>query len=82
MARDKNTGAYELCEQLDHFLGFTDIRPDIEAMRKRGVDPDIVDALLALEPRVKAKRPQRGPAAAPSPDPQQPTKGENHGCAE
>jgi len=45
MARDKNTGAYELCEQRDHFLGFTDIRPDIEAMRKRGVDPDIVDAL-------------------------------------
>jgi hypothetical protein len=54
MAHDKNSGAYEICEQLDHFLGLTDIRPDIEAMRKRGIDPDIVDALLALEPRIVA----------------------------
>ena len=82
VARGTNTGAYELCEQLDQFLGFTDIRPDIEAMRKRGVDPDIVDALLALEPRVKAKRPQRGPASARHPDPQQPAEGEDHGRGE
>ena len=82
MARGTNTGAYELCELLDQFLGFTDIRPDIEAMRKRGVDPDIVDALLALEPRVKAKRPKPRPAAARSSEPQQPSEGENHGRGE
>jgi hypothetical protein len=82
MARDKNAGIYELCEQLDRVLGFTDIRRDIEAMRPRGVDPDIIEALLALEPRIKAKRPQRGPASARSPEAPRPAEGDNHGCGE
>ena len=81
-ARADHYGAYEMIEQLDYFLGFPDAREHLEAMRKRGVDPDIVDALLALEPRVKAKRPQPPAASARSPEPQQPAEGETHGRGE
>src|SRR5205085_1069635 len=81
-ARADHYGAFEIIEQLDYFLGFPDAREHLEAMRKRGVDPDIVDALLALEPRVKAKRPQPPAASARSPEPQQPAEGETHGRGE
>jgi hypothetical protein len=78
-ARADHYGTFEMLEQLDYFLGFPDAREHLEAMRERRVDPDIVDALLALEPRVKAKRPQPPPASARRPEPQKPAEGEDHG---
>jgi hypothetical protein len=68
-------GAYEIIEQIDDFLGFPDTPQHLEAMRGRRVDPDIIDALLALDQGVKEKRPKR-PATARSEQPKQSAKGE------
>ncbi|HKC73065.1 MAG TPA: hypothetical protein VKF37_02555 [Chloroflexota bacterium] len=81
-ARSDRYGAYEVIDQIDDLLGSPDTREHLEAMRGRRVDPDIVDALLALDQRVREKRPKGRPAPARSAEPQQPSEGENHGCGE
>ncbi|HKC75132.1 MAG TPA: hypothetical protein VKF37_13190 [Chloroflexota bacterium] len=81
-ARSDRYGAYEICEQIDDLLGSPATREHLEAMRKRRVEPDIVDALLALDQRIREKRPKGRPAPARSPEPQQPAEGEDHGCRE
>ena len=82
VARGRRYGAYEICEQIDDLLGSPDTREHLEAMRQRRVDPDIVDALLALDQRVREKRPKGRPAPAPRPERQEPAEGDNHGRGE
>jgi len=59
-------GARELVLHILDFLEKPQARERLEAVRReRYVVPDIVDALLALEPRIKAKMARRQPDEAP-----------------
>jgi hypothetical protein len=60
-ARTDEGGAYALVQQIRDFFGGSAALRQLEAVRGRDVDPDIVDALVALAPRVQAKLPE--PAA-------------------
>jgi hypothetical protein len=62
-------GARELVLQILDFLEKPQAREHLDAVRRdRDVSPDVVDALITLEPRVKALWPCGRPGAAPPVD--------------
>jgi hypothetical protein len=59
-------GARELVLQILDFLGKPQAREHLEAVRAdRDVSPDVLDALIALEPHVKALWPRGRPGQGP-----------------
>ena len=57
-AHNRQGGARELVDQIHGFLGRPHAVENLEAVRQGDVDADIIDALIALAPRVRAKLPE------------------------